>query len=179
MSVTLPKMRDVLSLFPSTAYIAGSAAVRPQQADDIDIFLTNIPAHEGILLPEQLNLEIKWLSAALKPGIISECAPVANYANSNNMACYEGHYHDTLIHVILSIYPCIVEILDHFDVSCHAWAVNLEGKIEKAPWSTFPGWKIRQGPNIYPNALNTAKRIEEFTKRYQWITKMLMDNDAN
>lgn len=115
-------------------WVAGSSAIYPEKADDIDIWV--FPKSD--LKVEAFN-ETLW-----------EDFPAPSYGNSLPIKARRqatvpgGPWGDPVKIQVMFVENCkdIFYLLNCFDVSCHAWARNVEGYLVGHPKATFPGQPI-------------------------------------
>jgi hypothetical protein len=137
-------------------FVAGSAAIRPDKAEDIDVWVPKGSVFDPKKLPKDI-----WFARDSREDGYSNVIPV-RYK-------YESATWDPAFSVqIMWLGECLrpIELLNLFDVSCHAYALLADGTQVKAPWATRPGDPItvREGCR-YSDF--TTDRIATFTARYQ------------
>lgn len=137
----MPTRAQVLSTLKSInaddkVWVAGSAAIYPELASDIDIWI----------LPKS---HLKATDFA--PEMWTDITSTHDYPNLT-IACSkrlelvvpEGIWGPALkVQVMFPQVKQIWELLDQFDVSCHAWARNKDGYLIAHPDATLPGSPIK------------------------------------
>lgn len=152
--MTKPTTQTVLKLlnkFSDNTWVAGSAAIAPHKADDIDVYF--------------LSPNLPLLAQVATPFGSFSVPSHTTYPTSDAkiLTIIDTEFEDHKVQLIWSGHTCIHALLASFDVSCHAWAINKLGQRVHHPDATLPGEPIKF---ICPNEKSQA-RLEEFTKRYQ------------
>lgn len=170
----LKVLNDISSGDPAV-WVAGSAAICPALADDIDVW-----ALKGSRLkPKDFNPDV-WVDLGpiaqtygdVLPGIIARKeATLPGLAGGESIK----------IQVMLTDWIDIYYGLNYFDCSCHAWARGYDGRLAASKEATLPGKPIVAksyqtsycgNPNCEVCAQLNAQakwhteRVEEFLKRY-------------
>lgn len=148
---------DILNWWPydSQIVVAGSAAICPVAAGDVDVWFigdrqVSLPP-AGLFEPLELN-EVT-LNTIYPPG--------ASFRVVANGVGHEG----VRIQLLKSSCRTVEGLLDTFDLSCHAFAINRNTERWHHPRATLPGLPM--------HALNvtdwdmTAARWAKFTQRYR------------
>jgi hypothetical protein len=138
-------------------WVAGSAAICPALAEDIDIWV--FP--KSSVKYEQFDQNI-WTppsaeqAANYPPSLAVHKLEVAVPSSD----FWEGHKIQ-----VMFVQPHIKNIkllLDQFDCSCHRYARDKDGYLMAHPLATLPGAQI----TLFSQAEYSIKRKEDFTLRY-------------
>lgn len=189
--LTKEEVLEILNLFPHSAKVwcAGSAAIAPETADDIDIYLLpgqgKVKMFEEPVPVEHSSLHILRLSTgahtvelvvdSLMPIDVSAYAPQLQeklqFAYAFEMSAKEGGWRRkvqlfrfTKASGILTV----VDLLNNFDLSCHAWAIDQAGNRVSHLKATVPALEnihLINSAAITPTQHN-LNRLIQFRQRY-------------
>jgi hypothetical protein len=180
--ITRQKVREVLKALEvdEKVWVAGSAAIMPEKASDIDLWVMKKSTVKAEVFEPSIWTDIGKLPDGYEviPGITKrlQC----------NVPGIEGFGDAFTIQIMFTQFRQPWDLLEHFDVSCHAWARNKDGFLVASPKATVPGSPIvrlkSKGNYDWANACDcedckkfqktliepdlTDKRIQEFTLRY-------------
>lgn len=154
-------------------WVAGSAAIIPEKADDIDVWVLK----KSGLKPEAFD------GALWEPILTPEGYPEKSIAGVTKriqtvVPAVEGWTEAIKLQVMFTSWGNIFDLLETFDVSCHAWARRQDGFLVAHPKATLPGSPIVRLQGSLTGLCNcddckalaktdlTETRIQEFTTRY-------------
>jgi hypothetical protein len=188
--ITRKRVLEVLTALEADerVWVAGSAAIMPEKASDIDLWVMK----KSDLKAEAFEPAV-WNDIGLLPGNY-EVIPGITKRLQCNVPGIEGFGDGLTIQIMFTSFKQPWELLEHFDVSCHAWARNKEGILVASPKATVPGSPIvrlkQKGPDwlqgfeiscecddcqkakiLITEPDLTDTRIQEFTLRYADTTR--------
>ena len=141
---TIQRAKTIIpELYHANSWIAGSAAARYPQNEDVDVWICNVPYDIPL------------------PGIIPvELAPPHN----EEYFTYKAYDQNGL--QIMSTYDSIADLLGSFDISCHAVGRNILSGEEVIGTGYSPDLKVVH----FQNPITTTTRYLKFAKRYNDYT---------
>jgi hypothetical protein len=155
----------------SRVWVAGSAAIIPEKADDIDIWTLK----KSSLKPEAFNMDL-WEEPLAPDGYSPMVLEGVTKRLQTTVPAIDGYTEAIKLQVMFTQHKTVFDLLETFDVSCHAWARNKAGFLVAHSKATLPGSPIVSllpssgcdDPECSCNEHHklTAQRIEEFSKRY-------------
>lgn len=185
MQATLDLIRKMLPPdVLSRAWIAGSAAIAPRQASDIDVWVLDTPDATALREHAQKTWGglACWHAGPSIPAVDDENAGGFSGAGASEFArkgiALVGQAtpggQDQPIQVLTIGYKTIDELLASFDLSCHAWAVPVETVSHLANWHALHYAIGATLPSELPRVLmwatpaSTYARLYNACQRYGW-----------
>lgn len=163
-------------------WIAGSAAICPQLAEDIDLWVMA----KSALKPEAFDLNI-WTEMPLMGDEYTDAIPNITKRLEVTVPSL-GAEPPLKVQVMFTQFKQPWQLLDYFDMSCHLYARNIEDILVVHKDATLPGSPIKlTGANNSLLAKEDGcpcpsckvhdyhqQRIEEFTTRYANTTRDML-----
>jgi hypothetical protein len=171
-------LNDISSGDPHV-WVAGSAAICPALANDVDIWVLGASK----LKPKAFNPEV-WASKPpldFDPNYVDVIQGITTKREATipSIAGSEA----ITIQVMFTTWADIYEGLKQFDCSCHVWARGWDGRLAATADSTLPGKPIKEltayKENYFEESCSCSvcsayktkrdwylQRVEEFTQRY-------------
>lgn len=150
---------QILNLFPpnksyESFICAGSAAIRPETANDVDIFTVGMsPVGAAYTL-----LDIMGLGWKMKDKGHYASNPIID-------RIFETFIEGSMVQLIITQgIKTVNDLLNSFDCSCHAWAIDRDGFMTRHPKATLPGKPINF-INVWDQNYSQMRK-EKFEKRY-------------
>jgi hypothetical protein len=153
-------------------WCAGSAAIIPRMARDIDLWYVNQTKPANVLdlyrhIPQDGNY-LPWSEFDYIQYVNSQ--DIAHFVGAVKMFYTRPYGIDERIHCPIHIFwttfPTIEELVGRFDLSIHAGAVNPKGQVYLHPQFTGYSSRIRI---LRDDGEATMRRLYAFTKRYDEV----------
>jgi hypothetical protein len=140
--ITRKRVLEVLTALEADdrVWVAGSAAIMPEKADDIDLWVMKKSELKAEVFEPSIWTDLQI--AAEAPGYEGSTIPGITKRLQCVVPGIEGFGDGFTIQIMFTSFKSPMDLLEHFDVSCHAWARNKDGFLVASPKATVPGSPI-------------------------------------